>query len=414
MSMISSQSCFTGATSKGQVCINRKWFSALLLLALLLGLWPARADGPDDDYLQIYNLIHQADDLNTNGKTAQAKAKFQEAQTALKNFQRDYPDWNVKLVAYRVNYVAGKVAALSAPPPAAGTATNAPEAQSGATASAQTSTKQVNLLEAGPEPRKVLRLHPSPGDKQTLVLTVKMVMETKLGAVETPATKVPPIKMTMDATVKEVSDTGDITCELVMGDISVSDEPGGTPGVAEAMKAVFAGAKGLSGTGTISSRGISKGFEFKSPAGSNPQARQLMDQMKGFVTQLIAPFPEEAIGPGARWEAKIPINSQGMTMDQTATYEAVSLEGERLTTKSALVQHAANQKIENPAMPGMKMDLTKMVGNGSGERTFDLGHLLPVAGTEKAHSETSMTMNMGGQKQAMTMKMDLNLKFEAK
>jgi len=66
-----------------------------------------------------------------------------------------------------------------------------------------------------------------------------------------------------------------------------------------------------------------------------------MDQMKGFVTQLIAPFPEEAIGPGARWEAKIPINSQGMTMDQTATYEAVSLEGERLTTKSALVQHAA-------------------------------------------------------------------------
>jgi hypothetical protein len=199
-----------------------------------------------------------------------------------------------------------------------------------------------------------------------------------------------------------------------MGDISVSEEPGGTPGVAEAMKAVFAGAKGLSGTATISSRGLSKGLEFKSPAGGNPQARQLMDQMKGFVAQLIAPFPEEAVGPGARWEAKIPIKSQGITIEQTATYELVSLEGERLTTKSTVVQHAANQKIESPAMPGMKMDLSKMVGNGSGERTFDLAHLLPVAGTEKAHSESSMAMNMGGQKQPMTMKMDINFQFEAK
>jgi hypothetical protein len=110
----------------------------------------------------------------------------------------------------------------------------------------------------------------------------------------------------------------------------------------------------------------------------------------------------------------MPLKSQGMTLDQTATYEVASLEAERLTTKSTVVQHAANQKIQNPAMPGLKMDLIKMVGNGSGERTFDLAHLLPTAGTGKLHSETSMAMNMGGQKQAMTMKMDMNLRFEAK
>jgi hypothetical protein len=199
-----------------------------------------------------------------------------------------------------------------------------------------------------------------------------------------------------------------------MGDISVSDQPGGTPEVAEAMKAAFVGIKGLTGTGTVSSRGFSKEVEFKAPAGSNPQARQLMDQMKEFITELVAPLPEEAVGPGARWEAKTPLKSQGMTIDQTATYELVTVEGERLTTKSTIVQHAANQKIQNPAMPGLKMDLTKMVGNGSGERTFDLAHLLPATGTGKVHSETSMTMNMGGQKQPMTMKIDMTLGFEAK
>ena len=91
------------------------------------------------------------------------------------------------------------------------------------------------------------------------------------------------------------------------------------------MKAAFVGIKGLTGTGTVSSRGFSKGVEFKAPAGSNPQARQLMDQMKEFVTQLVAPLPEEAVGPGARWEAKTPLKSQGMTMDQTATYELVTV-----------------------------------------------------------------------------------------
>ena len=262
MSKIGSQSCFTGAASKGRVRINRKWLTALLGLALLLGSWPARADGPDDEYLQIYTLIQQADDLNTSGKAAPAKAKYQEAQTALSKFQKDYPDWNVKLVAYRLNYLAQKVAALSVKPPVAASA-----------APAQTSGTQFKLLEAGAEPRTVLRLHPSPGDKQTLALTMKMTIETKMGGAETPAMKLPAITMTMDATVKAVSDKGDITCELVMGDISLGDEAGGTPGLAEAMKTALAGVKGISGTATISSRGFSQGVEFKAPAGANPQAR---------------------------------------------------------------------------------------------------------------------------------------------
>ena len=417
MSKITSQSCFTGAALKGQRRIYGTWSFALLALALLLGLSPVRADGPDDEYMQIYNLIQQADTLATSGKPTSAKAKYQEAQTALKSFQKDYPEWNVKLVAYRLNYVVGKLVALTQKPPATagnGSATIDQAAQSQATAANPASTMQVKLLEAGAEPRKALRLHPSPGDKQTLVLTIKMAMETKMGETETPSMKMPPINMTMNSTVKEVSDNGDILCEFVMGDISVSDQPGATPAVAEMMKSAFAGVKGLSGTGTVSSRGFSKGVEFKAPAGANPQSRQFVDQMKESFTQLAAPLPEEAVGPGARWEAKTALKSQGMTIDQTTTYELVTLEGERFTTKSTIVQHAANQKIQNPAMPGLKLDLIKMAGNGSSQSTFDLAHLLPSAGTGKVHSETSMTMNMGGQKQPMTMKMDMTLGFEAK
>ena len=417
MSKISRPSCLTGAAPKRQVHRNRKSFSASLLLALLLGLCPARADGPDDEYLQIYNLIQQADASNANGKAAPAKAKYQEAQTALRNFQKAYPDWNVKLVRYRLNDLAQKAAALSAKPPAAAggaTATNAPAAQGTATTAAQTSLTQVKLLEAGAEPRKMLRLQPKPGDKQTMALTMKMAMETKAGEMEVPAMKMPAIKMTLDATVKEVSDNGDITYEIVMGDTSVSDGPGTTPETAEAMKAAFAGVKGFSGAGRVSNRGFSNGVEFKPAAGSNPQTRLLMDQMKDSFARLGALLPEEAVGPGARWEVKMPIKAQGMTIAQTATYEVVSLEGERLTTRITVAQHAANQKVQNPAMPGLKLDLTKMAGKGTGDLTLDLAKLLPAKGTTDFHSETSMAMDLAGQKQTMTVKMDLNLRLETK
>jgi hypothetical protein len=359
---------------------------------LLLGVWPAWADGPDDEYLQIYGLIQTADELNADGKAAPAKAKYLEAKAALTSFQTNYPYWNVKLVSYRLNYLAQKVAE----------------------GSTQTSTTQVKLLEPGAEPRKVLRLHPKPGDKQTLDLTVKMAMESKVGEMETPATKLPAIKMTLETTVKIVADNGDITYEMVMGDLTVSEEPGVAPMVAEAMKSAFTGVKGLSGSGTISSRGLSKGFEFKAAPDGNPQARQVVDQMKDAFSELAALLPEEAVGTGAKWEVKMPLKTQGMTIDQTASYEVVSLEGENFKTKSTIVQQAANQKIQNPAMPGIKVDLTKMTGTGSSERTFDLGKLLPTAGTGKVHTDTAMAMNMGGQKQPMTMKMDMDVRFEAK
>jgi hypothetical protein len=417
MSKISSQSCFTGAASQGQVRLNRNWLSTLLVLALLLGSWPAWADEPDDQYMLIYNLIQQADDLATSGKPTPAKAKYQEAKTALTNFQKEYPYWNAKLVAYRMNYVVGKLTALAQKRPATaggGAATIDQAATSEATAAAAASTMQVKLLEAGAEPRKTLRLHPSPGDKQTLVLTMKMTMETQMGGAGAPAMKLPAIKMTMDVAVKGVSDNGEITYEIVTGDTTVSDEPGVMPQLAETFKTAVARVKGMSATGTMSSRGLSPGMEFQAAAGTDQQARQFMDQMKGSFAQVAAPLPEEAVGPGARWEVKRPIKSQGMTIDQTTTYELVSLEGERLTAKSAVVQHAANQKIQNPAMPQLKVDLTKMTGKGTGELTLELAKLLPVTGTSQAHSETSMTVNMGGQKQATTTKLDVDLQFEAK
>ncbi|MDB6066764.1 MAG: Tetratricopeptide 2 repeat protein [Pedosphaera sp.] len=115
----------------------KPFFSIMILL--LLALAPAAwADAPDDQYVHIYTLIQQGDTLNEKGELASAVAKFAEAQAALKRFQANYPDWNVKVVKYRLNYLNAKIAEISpktAPPPAAPvtqTATMAPVAPSNA------------------------------------------------------------------------------------------------------------------------------------------------------------------------------------------------------------------------------------------------------------------------------------------
>ena len=380
--------------------------SAITTVLFLVSLSPARAEEPEDQYLRIYTVIQQADNLNTKGEAGKALAKYQEAFKTLQEFQRSHPEWNAKTVSFRLNYVTDKIVGLSGG--SAASAAGTPSEIKGS------STTQVKLVEAGGQPRKALRLHPKAGDKQNLEMTMKMNMDMKVGEMEPPSMKMPAIKLVMSLAVKSVAANGDIAYDTSVTDVDISDEPGVMPQIADAIKASFSGVKGMAGTGVMSNRGINKKTELKLPPDANPQMKQMMDQMKDSLANLASPLPDEPVGPGAKWEVKMPIKSQGMTIEQTATYELVSVEGDRVTAKSKIGQRAAKQKIDNPAMPGMKIDLDKMSGNGMGQFTLDLSHVLPPERTMDLHSDFSMGMDMAGQKQTMTMKMDLNLHFESK
>jgi len=230
-----------------------------------------------------------------------------------------------------------------------------------------------------------------------------------------PAMKMPAMTFTVDSTVKEVAaEGGDITYEMVVGAGSVADEPGAIPQVTEMMKTVMGTMKGITGTGIMSSRGINKNVDFKTPAGADPQARQMVDQMKQGIMDLPVPLPEEAIGKGAKWEFKRPITAQGISMDQAFDFELVSVNGDQFTVTATLKQTAAKQKIESPAMPGAKIDLNRMTGKGKGEITSDLTQLFPTKGNMDMHSEMFMGVNAGAQQQALNMSMDVSFGFETK
>ena len=329
-----------------------------------------QAIAQDDAYLKIFNIIQEADTLAEKGATAQALAKYHEAQKELEFPHRVSPLECVGRVL-PAKYVAEKVATLSAPPRWPLAAPKPTTAQAASQTETAPSDIQVKLLEAGAEPRQPLRLHPKLGDKQTLTMTTKMAMEMRMGEMPAQPVQMPSMRLVMDLTVKSVAENGDIDFDVVVTDAVVVEQPDTTPQVVEAMKTTFAAVKGLSGKGTTSARGIGKGNNIEIPANAAPEVRQGMEQIKDFVSRASTPLPEEPVGPGAKWEVKMPVKSQGVNLSQTATYMLVSVEGDRFRAKDTIFQTASRQKIENPGMPGMKFDLTKMEGQGVGDFTFD-------------------------------------------
>jgi hypothetical protein len=396
-----------------QFSVQFKRLVGLIVVAMAVGVCGLWAAEPEDEYLSVLNLIQQADGLNASGTNSAALAQYRKAQTALNAFQRGNPGWNSKIVSYRVNYLAEKISVLSGQTAApAVTESDAKSKQSNGTTG--DGAGKVKLIDAGGEPRQVLRLHPKPGDKQSVSMAVRISIATKMGEMEMPAMKMPAMSLPMETTVKDVSAEGDISYEMVMGECTVADEPGTLPQVAAAMKSAANSLKGLAGTCVVSSRGLDKGRDFKAPAGADAQTLQMMEQMKQGLSGFGLPLPEEAIGPGAKWEFKQPLKSQGMTLTQTFEYQLASADGDHVVASSKISQTAPQQKIENPAMPGLKVDLNKMSGTGKGDVTVDLGQLLPVKGNTDMHSEMSMGVNTGGQKQAMSMTMDVGMSFETK
>ncbi len=104
------------------------------------------AAGPDDQYLDIYTLLREADAIAAT-EPATALERYTKAQTLLQGFQKGNPNWNAAVVRFRLTYLAQQIAVLSAKvrPPAPAPA---PEpAASTAAASAETQRELAGLRE---------------------------------------------------------------------------------------------------------------------------------------------------------------------------------------------------------------------------------------------------------------------------
>ena len=92
--------------------VKRFSFLASLLLAACVVLSP-RAAGPDDQFIQAYIQITQADNLAKSAQNSSAAEKYQDALNTLKALKSGNPGWKTGVIDFRIDYVTKKLKALN-------------------------------------------------------------------------------------------------------------------------------------------------------------------------------------------------------------------------------------------------------------------------------------------------------------
>lgn len=405
--------CCISANRIGGCALIRSLTHLLVAIALLLHIVPvALATPTDDQYFQIYSVIDQADALAKNGQVERAKVKYAQAEKDLRELKQISPGYNPKLVTARLNYVIDRIGTLSKP--VSNAVTNADSGAGAVVAKRAAAAGQPNikLVSAGAEPRAVLRLKPEVGAVQKAKVVIKMKMGIAAPNMPEQMMAMPAMNLTATITTKTVNADGEATFNVVIDDATVSKDAGVLKEVAESLEQQFAAVKGMTMAGVVEPNFYTRKIDAKIPAGASAETKESMQSMgKAFANQEFI-LPDEAIGVGAKWEVKQKKKDEGMTIDEVIEHELVSIDGDLLVVKSTVSSSAANQKISNPMMPGSKVDLTKLTGSSKETATYSLSKLVPVKAEADEKTETIMSLNAGGKKQAMTMKQEMSSTLE--
>jgi len=272
----------------------------------------------------------------------------------------------------------------------------------------------VKLVLAGAEPRTAMRYAAQTGSEQ--VANLAMTTELELGATgQKMPTLLPKTRMTIGTKVTAVDATGETRFGLTITDADLAEgaAAGGTR-AGEKLAEVIRGMKGLTGDKVASARGVSHQFALAAPAGSDGimATAALKPVMQGFeraIDQMTVPFPEEAIGVGAKWEVSQKVVEAGMTLDQTTTFEVTAVKGQRVSLRFTVTLAAPPGKLESTFAGGLAADVKSLTGSGDGTIEVDLGKVLPVALNAKNRIAMSLELALPNEKRALDVEMRVAL-----
>lgn len=274
---------------------------------------------------------------------------------------------------------------------------DAPPGEAQPRATPHTDLAQVELIEEGAEPRRLLRYDVAPGARERLVLAVtggKKIDVDGLGPIER---NDPPWELDADVVVEKIDEVGDVHFLWRVGRCALCDGAGDD---LAALDREMANVEGFTVRGRASTQGIVHSVAFPEPKDLDFAARTMLEGLQIALNDFCTPLPTEPVGIGARWAVTRTTRQFGMRMVETTEYELVRIEGHRVGLRLKAALTAPEQPIHLPGAPEeMGMTLTSFHGRGLGEIRVDLTQLVPrglasrVEGTYEA--ESSIPGNSG-------------------
>lgn len=262
---------------------------------------------------------------------------------------------------------------------------------------------KVTLLSTGTGTKRALR-YSIPADFKAhleMTMAVEMAINALGQNMAVPAT---PVKLGADVAVTKIE--GDnITFSLAFTGVTLEGDT--TSPVATALQAGAAAITSVKGVTTVDTRGVYKSSSLDVP---DAALKAMLSQTGSSVENLSSPFPEEAVGLGARWEVRIAVANEASTQFQSAIYEVTAIDGPNVTLKVTTTTTAPPQSVNNPmiAAAGGEMRLDSLTGSGTGTVAVRLDSLVPTSTIEQTMS-AAMTITIQGQ--MVPAKMDGKIKL---
>lgn len=276
---------------------------------------------------------------------------------------------------------------------------------------------QVELLNAGAEPRQELRFKPTVNAKQTTTMNMDIDMAMSISGQSSPNIDFPATVMTMETVVTKVDASGDIHYQFSYSDVDVVGNTSVPSNVIDSIRSQLKKIVGLSGSVIVDNRGQTKQASFVLPQGLDESTKQTIEQMSNSLEQLSSPLPSEAIGMGAKWRVSSSPSLGGINLTQIATYELVSLQNGVATLNVTIEQQAAPQKFNRSELPPkVTLTLESYDSQGQGQVTMPLNRLVPIRSNVSMRSNSEMNIQEAGKAEATTMgtKLFIEMTLESK
>lgn len=168
---------------------------------------------------------------------------------------------------------------------------------------------EVDVLDPGAEPRQELRYRLEPGSAYQFLQ--ELAFEQTISGTTVTYTTSTETSVTVESVDDDVA-----TIRLVSGATTVEVPADAPPELATQLESAMAALEGAVTTLRMDARGRVLDSDIDLGDGGGLVA-SLADQLTSSMSQLAVPFPDEPVGPGARWRTTVDFDVSGVTTEVT-------------------------------------------------------------------------------------------------
>lgn len=187
----------------------------------------------------------------------------------------------------------------------------------------------VELLDAGDEPREVLRLRPAVGatSRTDMVFDIALTLAVDGETLEAPS--LPATRVVLEQTVDRVDDDGTVNFSFTFAALEAVAGPDTDAGTVSTVNANLSRLVGLQGTGQVDARGDNQSQSVDTGGIDDPTLTAILDSVTSQADELSTPLPRQPVGVGARWRVVREATLLGITTEFTTTFTLRSRDGDR-------------------------------------------------------------------------------------